>query len=290
VDAVVAPSQGVHIVLDKSFLARDTAIMVPKTDDGRVLFVIPWHDRALVGTTDVEMKTPELEPRPRTDEIEFVLRNAARYMEHDPRPADILSVFAGQRPLVRMGGIQETKKISREHVVEISRTGLVSIMGGKWTTYRKMAEDTVYDAAQVAGLPVRACVTQELRLHGWLAPEDPALPPHGPMRMYGGEADRVRAFLASDPAHEVVLHPRLPYVCGQLRWAVRNEQARTVEDLLSRRTRSLVLDARAAIEAAPRAAALLADELGRDAAFAQRQLDAFLEVAGGYLPPAELLG
>jgi len=290
VDAVVAPSQGVHIVLDKSFLARDTAIMVPKTDDGRILFVIPWHDRALVGTTDVEMKTPELEPHPRLDEIEFLLRNAARYMERDPRPADILSVFAGQRPLVRMGGIQETKKISREHVVEISRTGLVSIMGGKWTTYRKMAEDTVDDAAQVGGLPARTCATHELRLHGWLAPDDPALPPHGPIRMYGADAERVRAFLANDPGHAVALHPRLPYVCGQLRWAVQHEQARTLEDLLSRRTRSLVLDARAAIEAAPRAAAILADELGRDATFAQAQLDAFLEVAGGYLPPADLHG
>lgn len=288
IEPVVAPSQGVHVVLDASFLARDTAIMVPKTDDGRVLFVIPWHDRALVGTTDVEMKTAELEPTARVDEIEFVLRNAARYMEHDPKPSDILSVFAGQRPLVRMGGIQETKKISREHVVETSRSGLVSIMGGKWTTYRKMAEDTMDDATQVGGLPVRKCVTEELRLHGWMAANDPALPPLGPMRMYGSDAPRVRAFLDSDPRFGEPLHPRLPYVTGQLRWAIRHELARTLEDLLSRRTRSLVLDARAAIEAAPRAAAILAEELGRDGVFAQAQLDAFLDVAGGYLPPAEL--
>jgi glycerol-3-phosphate dehydrogenase len=185
-----------------------------------------------------------------------------------------------------MGGMQETKKISREHVVEISRTGLVSLMGGKWTTYRKMAEDAVDDAAQVGGLPARKCVTEELRLHGWLAAEDAALPEHGPMRMYGADAARVRTFLDSDPAHRTKLHPRLPYLCGQLRWAVREELARSLEDLLSRRTRSLVLDARAAIEAAPRAAAILAEELGRDAAFAQAQLDAFLDVAGGYLPPA----
>lgn len=286
-EPVVAPSQGVHIVLEPRFLARDTAIMVPKTDDGRVLFVIPWHDRALVGTTDTEMKTAELEPRPRRDEIDFILRNAARYMERDPRPADILSVFAGQRPLVRMGGTLETKKISREHVVEISRTGLVSLMGGKWTTYRKMAEDAVDDAATVGGLPPRKCATEDLRLHGWLAAGDPALPKEGWMRMYGSDAPRVAAFLDSDPAHRENLHPRLPYRCGQLRWAVRHEMARSLEDLLSRRTRSLVLDARAAIEAAPRAAAILADELGQGAAFAQSQLDAFVELAGAYLPPVE---
>jgi glycerol-3-phosphate dehydrogenase len=268
-------------------LARDTAIMVPKTDDDRVLFVIPWHGRALVGTTDTEMEKPELEPVPRREEIEFILRNAARYMERDPRPADILSVFAGQRPLVRMGGMQETKKISREHVVEISRAGLVSLMGGKWTTYRKMAEDAVDDAAQVGGLSTRICVTKELRLHGWLAADDPALPAAGSMRMYGSDAGRVTAFLDSNSAHREKLHPKLPYLCGQLRWAVRFELARSLEDLLSRRTRSLVLDARATIEAAPRAAAILAEELGRDAKFAQAQLDAFLEVAGGYLPPAD---
>ncbi len=289
VEPVVAPSQGVHIVLDRSFLARDVAIMVPRTDDGRVLFVIPWHDRALVGTTDIEVKAPELEPLPRRDEIEFVLRNAARYMEHDPRPSDILSVFAGQRPLVRMGGAQETKKISREHVVEISRTGLVSLMGGKWTTYRQMAEDAVDDAAQVGGLPLRPCATRELHLRGWLAADDPALPAPGPMRMYGADAPRVQAFLDADPGGAVPLHPRLPYVCGQLRWAVHHEQARTVEDLLSRRTRSLVLDARAAMEAAPLAARILAEELGRDARFAEAQVADFLELAAGYLPPPDLL-
>lgn len=288
VERVVAPAQGVHIVLEASFLARDTAIMVPKTDDGRVLFVIPWLDRALVGTTDVEMKVPELEPTARIDEIEFILRNAARYMERDPKPGDILSVFAGQRPLVRMGGMQETKKISREHVVETSRSGLVSIMGGKWTTYRKMAEDTVDDAVQVGGLAERKCVTEELRLHGWLSPGDAALAASGELRMYGSDAPRVEAFLAEDAARRERLHPRLPYRVGQLRFAVRHELARTVEDLLSRRTRSLVLDARAAIEAAPKAAAILADELGRDGAFAQSELDRFLDVAGGYLPPAEL--
>ncbi len=286
-EPVLTPSQGVHLVLDHSFLARDTAIMVPKTDDGRVLFVIPWHGRALVGTTDVEMKEPELEPTPRRDEIDFILRNAARYMEHDPRPQDILSVFAGQRPLVRMGGIQETKKISREHVVEISRTGLVSLLGGKWTTYRKMAEDTVDDAAQIGGLPERKCATEELRLHGWVSGDDPALPSEGSMRMYGSDARRVAAFLDSDPAYREMLHPRLPYLCGQLRWAVRHELARTVEDLLSRRTRSLILDARAAMEAAPTAAAILAEELGLGAAFAQGQTAAFLRLAQGYLPPSD---
>ena len=166
--AAVQPSQGVHLVFDHRFLAGETAIMVPHTDDGRVLFVIPWHGRALVGTTDTAMPEPEMEPRPLPDEIEFILRNAGRYLAMDPTRSDVLCAFAGQRPLVRVPG-KATRDISRSHEVLVSASGLVTIVGGKWTTYRRMAQDTMDRAIEVGGLPPRPCVTEALRLHGWKA-------------------------------------------------------------------------------------------------------------------------
>jgi glycerol-3-phosphate dehydrogenase len=180
-EPLVAPSQGVHLVLDRSFQPGSAAIMVPQTDDGRVLFVIPWHERVLIGTTDTPVARPEIEPRPLREEVAFILRNAARYLAHDPVERDVLSWFAGLRPLVQPGerGAQ-SKVLSREHVVVISPSGLVTIVGGKWTTYRKMAQDTVDDAIVVGGLPERPCVTEHLRLHGCLSRDDPALPAAGP--------------------------------------------------------------------------------------------------------------
>lgn len=286
-EPLVALSQGVHLVLDRSFQPSDTAIMVPQTDDGRVLFVIPWHERCLIGTTDTPVTGADIEPRPLAEEIQFILRNAARYLRHRPAARDVLSIFAGLRPLVQPGsGGLTTKAMSREHAVVISASGLVTIVGGKWTTYRKMAEDTVNDAVAVAGLPDRPCVTEQLRLHGAMDRDDPALPPHGPLRAYGADIAEVRHFLDEDPARRELLHPRLPYACGQVQWAVRHEMARTLEDVLARRTRCLLLDARASIEAAPRAAALMAAELGREQAWADAQVRDYAALAAGYLPPA----
>lgn len=283
---MLSPSQGVHLVLDRSFQPSDTAIMVPQTDDGRVLFVIPWHERVLIGTTDTPIATPAVEPRPLAAEMAFILRNAARYLSHDPTERDVLSCFAGLRPLVQPGGSAQTKAISREHAVVVSPSGLVTITGGKWTTYRKMAEDTLADAAVVGGLAERPCVTEHLRLHGCLSREDPALPEAHAMRMYGADAAEVEAFLAEAPERRAPLHPRLPYRCGQITWAARHEMARTLDDALARRTRALILDARAAIEAAPRAAALLAGELRRDATWIDAQVREFTALAHGYLPPS----
>ncbi len=283
-ERLITPSQGVHIVLDRSFQPSDTAIMVPKTDDGRVLFVIPWHGRVLVGTTDTPMERPEIEPRALKQEVDFILRNAARYLAHDPSEADVLSVFAGQRPLVRSNGARDTKSVSREHTVLVSDSGLVTIIGGKWTTYRKMAQDTVDDAIPVGGLPERPCVTETLRLHGWMRRDDARLPPTGHMQMYGAEAAAVQSFLAQDAPRAQLLHPRLPYTRGQVLWAARHEMARTVEDVLARRTRSLLLDARASIEAAPRVAELLATELGREPAGVAAQIEEYRTLARGYLP------
>lgn len=288
IEPMLAPSQGVHLVLDRGFQPSDTAIMVPQTDDGRVLFVIPWHGRVLVGTTDTPVDRIDVEPKPLREEIEFILRNAARYLERQPTESDILSCFAGLRPLVQEGSLRRsTKSISREHSVILSESGLVTIVGGKWTTYRKMAQDTVDDAAEVGGLPERPCVTEDLPLHGAVKSGSAVAHPEPHMRFYGSEAPRVRALMEEEPRGRDLLHPNLPYYRGEVLWAVRREMARTVEDVLSRRTRSLLLDARAAREVAPEVAALIAAELKRDLAWVARQVAEFDALARGYLPAAE---
>jgi len=277
--SLLSPSQGVHLVLPKSFLPGDSAIMVPKTDDGRVLFAIPWHDRALIGTTDTPVTQAELEPRPLAEEIEFLLTHAARYLSKDPRHEDVLSVFAGLRPLRKIGGASDTASVPRDHTVLVSKSGLVTVVGGKWTTYRKMGEDAVNQAALVGGLEERPCGTGNLRLHGW---QQPAGPWHH-LQCFGADADAVRALAAGREELAGPLHPSLPYTGAEVVWAARHEMARTVEDVLSRRTRMLLLDARASIEAAPRAASLLAAELGRGEEWQRAQLEDFRRLAKDYL-------
>ncbi|NRA09424.1 MAG: glycerol-3-phosphate dehydrogenase/oxidase [Myxococcales bacterium] len=278
--ALVSPSQGIHLVLDASFQPSANAIMVPHTDDGRMLFVIPWLGRVLVGTTDTPVTDACLEPRALPEEIEFVLRNANRYLTHDPRREDVLSVFAGLRPLVR-DDAAETKSISREHLVQVSASGLVSIVGGKWTTYRKMAEDAVDQAAEVAGLPRRRCNTETLQLQGWKTRD--SLPADEIDRSYGTDLDGVEALGEERPEWKQPLHPRLPYRGVHVVWALRHEMARDVEDVLARRTRCLLLDARAAVEAAPAVAEMAARELGHGADWAEAQVREFEQLARGYL-------
>ncbi|GIV58340.1 MAG: glycerol-3-phosphate dehydrogenase [Rhodothermaceae bacterium] len=279
---MIRPSQGVHLVLDRSFLPGETAIMVPHTDDGRVLFAIPWHDRVVIGTTDTPVEAPSLEPRPLPEELDFLLTHAARYLSQDPAPADVLSVFAGLRPLVNPGEGEETAEISRDHTLHIARSGLVTITGGKWTTYRKMAEDTIDQAAVLAHLDERPCVTKTLPLHGWHTHAEV----FGPLAEYGADAPRVQMTLTEQPGWNEPLHPRLPYRKGEVVWAVRHEMARTVEDVLARRTRALLLDARASMEAAPVVAALMAAERDYDAAWQDQQVTAYTDLARGYLMPA----
>jgi glycerol-3-phosphate dehydrogenase len=281
--AAVQPSQGVHLVFDRTFLQGDSAIMVPHTDDGRVLFVIPWHGKVLVGTTDTAMDHADIEPRALNEEVGFILRNAARYLARAPREEDILSVFAGQRPLVRPPGKDgaATKAISRNHEVLVSDSGLITVVGGKWTTYRRMAEDAVDQAVVLAGLPDCPCLTESLRLHGWSNPAERPLT--DALAVYGTEAADIEELMASDPALAEWIHPRLPYPMAAVVWAARHEQARRLEDVLSRRTRSLILDARAAIEAAPAVAVLLATELGHDQAWVDAQVALFAELGKGYI-------
>ncbi|WP_373499703.1 glycerol-3-phosphate dehydrogenase/oxidase [Desulfococcus sp.] len=276
---IITPSQGVHIVLDKSFMPGDTAIMVPHTDDGRVLFAIPWKNRVVVGTTDTEMADAPLDPCPLPEEIDFLLSHAARYLTKDPTREDILSAFAGLRPLVSLGGYENTAAISRDHTLNISRSGLLTITGGKWTTYRKMAEDTVDQAALLAQLQERPSVTKELNIHGFHQNAGQ----FGHLAVYGSDAVSVQALLGEDPRFACPLHPAHPYLAGEVVWAVRREMARTVEDFLSRRRRVLILDARASMEMAPVVARLMALELGRDGRWESDQTRAFEALARGYL-------
>jgi len=277
----ISASQGIHVVLDRSFLAGDTAIMVPKTDDGRVLFAIPWHDHVVVGTTDTPIPEASLEPKPLQDEIDFVMSHAARYMTKDPTKDDVLSVFVGIRPLVSNPDAANTAAISRDHSLFVSKGNLVTICGGKWTTYRKMAEDTVNKSAEVAGLDKRPCVTRELHVHGYSenGTGDVRLSP------YGSDAHGIRKLEAEQPELAERIHPKLPVTRAQIVWAARHEMARTVEDALSRRTRALLLGAKASAEAAPLVAKILAEETGRDEAWQKKQVETFQELAKQYQLP-----
>lgn len=277
--AMIAPSQGVHIVLPKEFLPGDNAIMVPHTDDGRVLFAIPWHDHVVVGTTDTPIDDIPVEPRAKAEEIEFLMTHAARYLTKDPTPADVRSVFVGIRPLVRAAGAENTAALSRDHSLTISKGGLVTIAGGKWTTYRHMAEDTVDQAAVLAGLPDRPCVTRELNIHGYHKHAEK----FGPLAIYGSDAGKIEAIIREDGTWAAPIHSELPVMGAEVVWAAREEMARTVEDVLSRRTRSLLLHARASIEAAPAVAKIMALVLGRDGAWEEEQVRDFRALASGYL-------
>ncbi|HEV2483452.1 MAG TPA: glycerol-3-phosphate dehydrogenase/oxidase [Puia sp.] len=277
-EPIIAPSQGVHLVLDKEFLPGEAAILVPHTDDGRVLFAVPWHDKIIIGTTDTPVARAEIEPRAQPAEIAFILQQIGRYLVRVPRMEDIRSVFAGLRPLVKSSG-KKTAELARDHVVMVADSGLITITGGKWTTYRRMAEDTVNTAITRGGLPEKPCVTATLPIHG-AAEIDPA----DPLHFHGTDAAKIRTLVAEQPRLGGKLHPRLPYILAEIVWAAREELCVTVEDALSRRTRSLLLDAQAAVDCATIVAELLAVEMGHDRLWQEAQVAAFREVAAGYLP------
>lgn len=277
--ALIAPSQGIHLVFEGSFLSGGTAIMVPHTTDGRVMFAIPWHGHTLVGTTDTPISDVPMEPRPLDEEIAFILETAGRYLRRPVTRADVLSVFVGIRPLVRSGSASNTASLSRDHTIHIDPSGLLTIAGGKWTTYRHMAEDCVDHAATLARLPEKPCVTRNLNVHGFHRQADN----FGALAVYGADAILIQDLIRAEPSLASPLHPALPYCHAEVVWAARSEMARTVEDVLARRTRALFLNARAAIEMAPETARLLARELGRDAAWEAEQVESFGALADGYL-------
>jgi len=277
--SLIRPSQGIHLVLDNSFLKSKDAIMIPHTEDGRVLFAIPWYDKVLVGTTDTPLNNHSLEPRPLTTEIDFVLKTAAKYLEQQPERKDVLSVFAGLRPLAAINdGKKKTKEISRSHKIIISESGLVSVIGGKWTTYRKMAEDTLSKMMKRKMLPNRKCITSNLKIHGYLLGNS-----NETLSFYGADKMKLMELMAEDESFAKPLHNETNIIAAQVIWAVRNEMARTVEDFLARRTRVLFTDAKLAKKLAPKVGELIMKELKQDTSWKEQQVKVFSELANGYL-------
>jgi glycerol-3-phosphate dehydrogenase len=278
----IVPSQGIHLVFDKSFLPSTNALMIPKTSDGRVLFAVPWHDKIVIGTTDTLIKSHSLEPIALEKEIEFVLETAQRFLAKKPTRADVLSVFAGLRPLAapeEKG--QSTKEVSRSHKIIVSETGLISITGGKWTTYRKIAEDIMDKAISVHNLPKSDCKTEHISIHG--NQKTSALDRENHLYIYGTDIPEILQLQKNEPELKEKLHPNYEYTMAEVAWAIRSEMARSIDDVLARRVRLLFLDARAAIDSCEKVADLLAKELGHDETWKQNQIDEFKTVANGFL-------
>jgi glycerol-3-phosphate dehydrogenase len=283
----IAPSQGSHLVLDADFLPGSAALMIPETDDGRVLFAIPWHGKVLLGTTDLAVKEVQRDPRPGRAEIDYLLKHAGRYLKRSPVESDVRSMFAGLRPLVAApSNTQSTASLSREHIVHTSEGGLITVIGGKWTTYRQMGEDLINRAEQTGGLSRKPSVTAGLRLHGSENSSADSFASSN-LRIYGSDAKTIYELSQSRPGLNSLLHPRLPYLAAEVIWAARNEMAVTVEDVLARRTRALFLDAAAAVECAPVVARLMAAELNQSAEWEQQQVQLFRRLVEGYLGAAE---
>ena len=281
--AMVEPSQGIHLVFERSFLRADAAIMVPHTSDGRVLFAIPWHGHTVVGTTDTPIDKPSYDPLPMEQEIDFILETAERYLSRPPRREDILSVYVGIRPLVKAAGSDsgKTSALSRDHTIHVDNSGLLTIAGGKWTTYRHMAEDCVDHAITLGRLDEKPCVTHNLHIHGYREDVDDL----GALGVYGSDAAAIQALAASDLALARQLDLSLPYIAAEVIWAAREEMARTVDDVISRRTRALFLNAKAAQRMIEPVATLLAGELGRDEAWRRSQIHSASALAAKYLVP-----
>lgn len=277
---IIRPSQGIHLVLDKSFLPGNDAIMIPKTNDGRVLFLVPWHSRVIVGTTDTLLDSHSLEPKALDTEIDFILETANSYLTKQVRKKDVLSIFAGLRPLAAQKDKSEkTKEISRSHKIMVSDSGLITITGGKWTTYRRMAQDTVNKAIELGKLPDAKCNTKNLLIHGANGTIDKS---HY-LYIYGSDQNGIKQLIRETPELGDKLHSRLEFTKAEVVWAVRNEMARTIEDILARRVRVLFLDAKAAIEIAPLVATILAKELNKGDNWRQQQISSFIEIANQYV-------
>jgi glycerol-3-phosphate dehydrogenase len=278
----IRPSQGAHLVLDMKFLRSDYAIMVPKTSDGRVLFAVPWHNKVVVGTTDILRETPESEPVPLEQEIEFILSTASLYMNPAPTRTDVLSVFAGQRPLAapKKEGMK-TKEISRSHKIIVSAGNLITVTGGKWTSYRLMAEDAVNKAAALKLIEKRKCVTKNLRIHGYR--ENPDMSNH--MYVYGSDEPEIRKLAEENPEYGKKLSEKYEYTVAEVIWAVRNEMARTLDDVLARRVRLQYIDAREALRVAPRVAQIMAAEMQKDTAWIDRQLQDYSKIIKNFTMP-----
>jgi glycerol-3-phosphate dehydrogenase len=278
---LIAPSQGTHLVLDSSFLPGDAAIMVPHTDDGRVLFAVPWHDKIIIGTTDTEIEKSVAEPVPLKDEIDFLLDHAGKYLSKKPKLSDVKSIFSGIRPLIKGETETKTSNISRDHHLEISQSGLITISGGKWTTYRKMAEDTIDTAAKFAGLKRKKCITETLRLKGYAlsGPEESLY-----LSQFGKDLEEIKKLEKTDKKLSLKLSSVFPYTYGEILWSIKNEAPQKLEDILARRTRALFLDAAETIKIAEKTAEFMAEHMGLDDDWVEKEVKEFTKTAKNYLP------
>jgi glycerol-3-phosphate dehydrogenase len=273
------PSQGVHIVLDRSFLQSDSAIMIPKTDDGRVLFAIPWYNEVVIGTTDTPLENISLEPIALEKEIDFILQTAGKYLRSLPLRADILSIYAGLRPLAANSkNPASTKEVSRRHKITLSSSGLLTIIGGKWTTYRLMAEEIINRAIKADLLPPAKCITFDLRLT-----KNASSSESGRLRIYGDDFIEIKKIITDNPAFGIPLSPDLPYTRAEILWICRNEMPIHLDDVLARRTRSLFLNVKASASIAPEVAEMMATELGYDKEWQKEEIKSFNELVKNYL-------
>jgi glycerol-3-phosphate dehydrogenase len=278
--AAVMPSQGIHLIIDRKFFPTMDALMIPKTKDGRVLFAVPWHDAIVLGTTDTPLNMISEEPVALEEEVNFILEHFNLYNELKITRGDIKSIYAGLRPLVKTSNNKSTALASRDHTIIVSKSNLITITGGKWTTYRKMAKDALNNAVFVAKLPVIKCATRNLRLHGY----QPSVEYGQPLSQYGSDASQILEIMKNQTSMSERIHPEYPFTKAELEWCVKNEMAMQVEDVLARRSRMLFVNAHAAIASSEKTARLMASILKRDEQWVQQQIVAFEELAKGYLP------
>ena len=275
---MIRPSQGVHLVLERAFLDGPHAIMIPHTSDGRVLFAVPWHDHVVLGTTDTPIDHADEEPKALEEEITFILSNASQYMTRKPKREDVKSVFAGLRPLAaQQGNSTQTKEVSRHHKVNVSTSGLISVLGGKWTTYRKMGEDTINTAALVGGLKEQKCKTKKLLLHG----HDENTDINDPLNVYG--ADRHKIVSMGKPQDNNSLSDKFYISKNLILWGIENEMAIHIEDVLARRVRCLFLDAKETLRIAPKVAEIMAAALNKEDQWIVQELKEFNTITQNYI-------
>jgi len=275
----IRPSQGIHIVLDNTFLKGNSAIMIPKTDDGRVLFAIPWYDKVVTGTTDTPLNLVTNEPRALDEEIDFILRTAGRYLTKKPSRADVLSIFAGLRPLAADPDNPEaTKEVSRRHKISLSDSGLLSIVGGKWTSYRRMAEETIDRGIKAGCIERKKCVTRNFSFFS-----NSTKFKSERLKIYGNAGSEIEKMIGEKPELGNLLDPRLPYTPAEIIWICRNEMPVKLEDMMARRTRSLFLDARASASIARKVAELMAEELKTGSQWIEDQINEYNQLLSNYL-------
>jgi glycerol-3-phosphate dehydrogenase len=276
---IVAPSQGIHLVIEKHFFKSEKALMVPKTSDGRVLFAVPWHNHVIVGTTDTAVNKIDIEPLPLQEEVNFILQNLNKYLSADIKTGDVKSVFVGLRPLVKRKGAKKTSLLARDHTIIISESKMITITGGKWTTYRKMAEEVINNATLVGNLSKQKSSTTDLHIHGYT--NEQIGEEH--LKVYGADSVEIKRLYLENSLWQEKIHSNFEYTKAQIIWAVRYEMAQTVEDVLARRIRMLFLDANAAIEAAPIVAKLMATEMNENGDWMKEQVQSFTILAKQYL-------